>query len=92
MLNIGKIKKAGIVTLYHKNYNFGGLLQAYALPVAIEIYLGISAEQIDYVFKYQEQPETKNSISLINIINHIGYVFFTKLENKSLQKRKQAFE
>ena len=91
-MNIGKNKKVGIVTLYHKNYNFGGLLQAYALPVALEKYLGISAEQIDYVFQYQEQPKTKDTISLINIINNIGYVFFTKLENKSLQKRKQAFE
>ena len=86
-MNIGKNKKVGIVTLYHKNYNFGGLLQAYALPVALEKYLGISAEQIDYVFQYQEQPKTKDTISLINIINNIGYVFFTKLEIKSLQKR-----
>ena len=91
-MNKGKIKKVGIVTLYHKNYNFGGLLQAYALPMALEIYLGISAEQIDYVFKYQEHPQIKDVISLINIINYFGYVFFKKLENKSLQKRKQAFE
>lgn len=89
---IGKSEKVGIVTLYHDNYNFGGLLQAYALPVASEKYLGISAEQIDYVFKAQEQPETKDTISLINIIYYIGYVFFTKLEKKSLQKREQAFE
>ena len=91
-MNKGKINKVGIVTLYHKNYNFGGLLQAYALPVAIELYLGISAEQIDYVFKYQEQPKTKDTISLINIINHIGYEFFTKLKSKNLQNRKQEFE
>lgn len=29
MLHIGKNEKVGIVTLYHGNYNFGGLLQAY---------------------------------------------------------------
>ena len=51
MLHIEKSEKAGIITLYHDNYNFGGLMQAYALPVALERYLGISAEQIDYVLK-----------------------------------------
>ena len=39
--------KVAIVTLFHGNYNFGGLLQAYALPVALEKYLEIAAEQID---------------------------------------------
>lgn len=89
---VGKSKKAGIVTLYHNNYNFGGLLQAYALPVALERYLGISAEQIDYAFKYQEQQKIKNKISIKNIIYYIGEVFFTKSEKKNLQKRKQTFE
>ena len=42
---ISKNKKVGIITLYHGNYNFGGLLQAYALPVAIKKYLGIEAER-----------------------------------------------
>ncbi|MDY4576845.1 MAG: polysaccharide pyruvyl transferase family protein [Anaerobutyricum hallii] len=92
MLKVSKNEKVGIVTLYHDNHNFGGLLQAYALPVALERYLGISAEQIDYVFKYQEQPKTKGTMSLRSIIYYIGYVFFTKLEKKNLQKRKQAFE
>ena len=43
MLKVSKNEKVGIVTLYHDNHNFGGLLQAYALPVALERYLGISA-------------------------------------------------
>lgn len=89
---VGKNEKVGIVTLYHDNYNFGGLLQAYALPVALKRYLEILAEQIDYVVSFQEQPKTKNTISLKNIIYQIGYEFFTKLERKSLQRRKQAFE
>lgn len=92
MLHIGKNEKVGIVTLYHGNYNFGGLLQAYALPVALKRYVGILAEQIDYVFKYQEQPKTKDKISVINIINYVGYVFFAKLKKKNLKKRKQVFE
>ena len=90
MLYDGKSEKAGIVTLYHGNHNFGGLLQAYALPTALEKYLGITAEQIDYVYKWQEQSKDKPSLK--NLINNIGYQFFSMLEKKNLQKRKQAFE
>ena len=91
MLYEGKSEKAGIVTLYHGNHNFGGLLQAYALPTALEKYLGITAEQIDYVSKPQGQPKEKYEPSLNNLINNIGYKFFTMLEKKNLQKREQAF-
>ena len=47
---INKKNKVGIVTLYHNNYNFGGLLQAYALPKVLREYFEIDAEQIDYIF------------------------------------------
>ena len=40
--------KIGVVTLYHENYNFGGLLQAYALPNVLTNHFGMEAEQIDY--------------------------------------------
>lgn len=49
MGKLGKKPKVGILTLYHKNYNFGGLLQAYALPCALKENLGVEAEQIDYM-------------------------------------------
>ncbi|MDD7016125.1 MAG: polysaccharide pyruvyl transferase family protein, partial [Firmicutes bacterium] len=90
MLYEGKSEKAGIVTLYHGNHNFGGLLQAYALPTALEKYLGITAEQIDYACKWQEQPKDKPSLK--NLINSIGYQFFSMLKKKNLQKRKQVFD
>ena len=92
MLREGNSEKAGIVTLYHGNYNFGGLLQAYALPAALACFLNISAEQIDYIVKWQERPAEKSTPSLKNLINTMGYRFFTRLETKNLQKRKQAFE
>lgn len=41
------IKKTAILTLYYHNYNYGGLLQAYALQKAITE-LGYQAEQISY--------------------------------------------
>ena len=43
----GLYNKAGIITTYHANYNFGGLLQAYALPKVLKEHFGIDAEQID---------------------------------------------
>lgn len=39
------MKKAGIISLYHKNKNYGGLLQAYALTRYVRN-LGYDAEQI----------------------------------------------
>lgn len=41
------MKKVAILTLYYHNYNYGGLLQAYALQKAITK-LGYQAEQISY--------------------------------------------
>ena len=49
--------KAAIVTLFHGNYNFGGLLLAYALPVASEKYQGLPAEQIDYALCPAEEED-----------------------------------
>lgn len=39
--------KIGIISLCHKNYNYGGMLQAYALPKAFEK-IGVSSRQICY--------------------------------------------
>ena len=88
-------KKVGIVTLYHNNYNFGGLLQAYALPTAVKKYLGIPAEQIDYLFLPEQETKTKkpkNKISISKIINLVGFLFFNRLEKSNLNKREKAFE
>lgn len=85
--------KIGIVTLYHNNYNFGGLLQAYALPTALNKYLGASAEQIDYVsLPAQIAEKSKKSLSIAKIINLIGFLFFQKLERNNLIKRKKSFD
>lgn len=42
------MKKVAIVTLYHKNYNFGGQLQAYALQKVVESY-GFDCKVVDYI-------------------------------------------
>ena len=81
----------GIVTLYHNNYNFGGLLQAYALPTAVKKYLGISAEQIDYVFE-PEEIEIKETSSVFGVIYKIGGTVLYILERNNFNKRKKSFE
>lgn len=43
-------EKIAILTLYYRNYNYGGLLQAYALQKSIEN-LGYQAEQISYILE-----------------------------------------
>lgn len=47
------MKKVGIITNYHLNRNYGGLLQAYALQKAIERY-GVEATQVSFIRKYSQ--------------------------------------
>lgn len=84
--------KVGIVTLYHGNYNFGGLLQAYALPTALNKYLGTSAEQIDYIFGAEEEQRKKEAVSIRERIYLLGILFFRRLEKGNLTRRKTVFE
>ncbi len=44
-----KKKRIGIITLYYRNYNYGGLLQAYALANVLNKQLKQNAEQISYI-------------------------------------------
>ena len=92
-------EKAGIVTLYHGNYNFGGLLQAYALPKVLKEYFGIEAEQIDYIpteptRKIEKQKNDKKDLSwyLYQMVYRFGIFFFDKLYKKRLYQRKQVFD
>ncbi|MCB6202638.1 polysaccharide pyruvyl transferase family protein [Extibacter muris] len=47
------MEKCGIITLYHKNYNYGGILQAYAMVKVMEK-LGYDTEVIDYCQNYKD--------------------------------------
>ena len=75
---MNKKNKVGIVTLYHNNYNFGGLLQAYALPTALKKYLGIPAEQIDYLCN-NGKPITSSKY----IKNRNSFVFVSGILSKT---------
>ena len=86
--------KAAIVTLFHGNYNFGGLLQAYALPVALKKYLGLPTEQIDYALcptEAEEQTE-KEPVSLLNRIYAFVWRISNCLEKRYFINRKRMFD
>ena len=89
--------KVGILSTYHANYNFGGLLQAYALPKVLKEHFGIEAEQIDYVPTVQsaeEEQDNKKGIvkCFYQIIYNFGIFFFDKVNKSNLKYRKQAFD
>ena len=85
-------KSAGILTLYNECYNFGGLLQAYALPTILKKNFGVSAEQINYSFKAKNDNRVKEKLTIGNIIYKLGIAFFRKLKKNNLNKRKKTFE
>ena len=95
---ISEKNKAGIVTLYHANDNFGGLLQAYALPQVLKEYFGIEAEQIDYVPAEQKAEIKRHSknknilLYLYQMVYNFGIVFFRICNKKNLTQRKKAFD
>ena len=89
--------KAGVLTFYHANYNFGGLLQAYALPKVLKNNFGLEAEQIDYIpiaQKIKTQQDNKNGLFkyLYRQIYNLGIIFFDKVNKSNLKYRKQAFD
>lgn len=47
---VGKMRKIAILTLYYENFNYGGVLQAYALQKVIEN-MGFDTKQISYAME-----------------------------------------
>ena len=92
---LNKKNKAGIVTLYHGNYNFGGLLQAYALPKVLKDYFDIEAEQIDYI-PVESVIIKKNRRNPLyfwyQVIYKCGISFFALLTKRNRLRRKQVFD
>ena len=93
---LNKKNKAGIVTLYHGNYNFGGLLQAYALPKVLKDYFDIEAEQIDYIPVESVITIKKNRRNPLyfwyQVIYKCGISFFALLTKRNRLRRKQVFD
>lgn len=92
-------QRAGILTLYHGNHNFGGLLQAYALPKVLREYFRIETEQIDYIpaasiagIKTPKKAKKSLFDYCYQSIYQLGIIFFHTVCKKHLQQRNQAFE
>lgn len=54
-------KKIGILTFYYRNYNFGGVLQAFALVYALNKNFPVQAEQICYQFEKKITPVDRSN-------------------------------
>ena len=93
---MSKNNKVGIITMYHDSYNFGGLLQAYALPTALKKYFDLDAEQIDYDMSPEKEELEGNcnakTYRMGYLIYRLGIWFFSRLEHTNLSKRKAAFD
>ena len=85
------MKKTGILTLYYNNMNYGGLLQAFALPFVIQKHIGIPAEQIRYSQQNTDTDlctsKSKKSLS----IYQLGINFFSALTSNKRSIRKKSF-
>jgi len=79
------MSKIAILTLMYKNYNYGGVLQAYALQKKLQI-MGYDSEQIKYE-KELTYNKAKKSINLINRVC-VFLVRFILKEKLFLRKRK----
>lgn len=74
------MKKIGILTEYYKNYNYGGILQAYALCKVIQK-MGFECEQIQYSKKANMEKVKFSSSGIIrytadtikNIVMNVVY-------------------
>ena len=70
--------KTGILTLYYENYNFGGLLQAYALPKVLIDRFKIDAEQIKYSLFIEDKEKNTNENSHSKLYSLI-YKYFLSI-------------
>lgn len=84
-------EKVGIITFFYNNMNYGGLLQAFALPFVIQKLIGIPAEQIRYSQQNTETDlctsKSKKSLS----IYQLGINFFSALTSNKRSIRKDSF-
>lgn len=70
--------KAGVLSLYYNNANYGGLLQSYAMTTALNK-LGVQGEQICYNAKTTKNPLNGKDLSSKDKIRKYGlnYIFFS---------------
>lgn len=88
--------KIGIVSLYYKNHNYGGLLQAYALTHYLNSH-GFEAEQVtwDFLDGLKRRPRKGNKAkkkTAISAAKQIAGNMIEKANQKNYESRHQAFD
>ena len=82
-------KKVGILTIYKKNYNYGGILQAYALNKKITD-MGYDCKTISYVGEknaiYPSKIAQLEQYSKLEAIKKIKEKVFSKFKTKKFKK------
>lgn len=83
----------GIITLYYKNYNIGGLLQAYALQKVLSN-LNIESEQVRVWHYKREYITFKNKVSrkICHIIKNPIKEAKVTINNSNLKKRRKLIQ
>lgn len=79
--------KIGIFTLYYKNHNYGGQLQAYALCEYLNSLKGISCEQISY----KNHKINKNKKVIKKILFKLYERIFYRNVMRGLAQRRECF-
>ena len=82
------VKKAGIITLYYKNDNYGGIAQGYALQQYINT-LGIDAELISYQrtpAKILSKGEELKKLGVKGFVSLKADCFFKKTKSKIVNR------
>lgn len=91
-------KKVGILTMYHQSYNYGGLLQAYALTKVISNF-GFDVVQIKYDYKSRKKKTLSELVYYYNLSDFIlkikkklnkNYVKMNKIEYKFDERIKKT--
>lgn len=88
------MKKVGIISLYYKNYNYGGLLQSYALVRYLNLH-SFDTEQISWDFMgglKRYKNETVHHKSIVQIIKKNIITLIEHTNRKNHSKRAIAFE
>lgn len=86
--------RVGIISLYYKNHNYGGLLQAYALTNYLNSH-GVDCEQISWDFMdglKRDRNETTSYKSIKQIVKTFIISLIEHANKKNQSKRVIAFE
>lgn len=81
--------KRGILT-FHNVYNYGAILQAYALQRKLKEVTGESVEIIDYTNDFLRSKSPRNILQVKNLKDKVKYLIM-RSDNKRIRKKFKAF-